>query len=275
MNKLTTFNNPDFGNIRGTVINNEPWFVGKDVATALGYKETAKAVREHVDEEDRGVSVLDTPGGKQKIVTINESGLYSLILSSNLPTAKQFKRWVTSEVLPSIRKTGGYIAGQETLSDADLMAKALLVANRQLEERAKRVAELEARAVEDRPKVLFADSVSASKSSILVGALAKILKQNGVDIGQNRLFQKLREEGYLISRKGSDYNMPTQRAMEMGLFRIKEGSIVHADGHTTTTRTPLVTGKGQVYFVNRYVKGTEIAEVEHERGDCKTVASAE
>ena len=259
MNKLTTFNNPDFGNIRGTVINNEPWFVGKDVATALGYKETAKAVREHVDEEDRGVSVLDTPGGKQKIVTINESGLYSLILSSNLPTAKQFKRWVTSEVLPSIRKTGGYIAGQETLSDADLMAKALLVANRQLEERAKRVAELEARAEEDRPKVLFADSVSASKSSILVGDLAKLLRQNGVHTGQRRLFETLRRDGFLM-KGGASYNMPTQRAMEMGLFEVKETSITHSDGHVTISKTTKVTGKGQVYFVNRYVKGGEAAK---------------
>jgi anti-repressor protein len=211
-----------------------------------------------VDEEDKtdGVTIRDAIGRGQNPVLINESGLYFLILSSKLPTAKQFKRWVTSEVLPSIRKTGGYIAGQEALSDSDLMAKALLVANRQLEERAKRVAELEAKAEQDKPKVLFADSVAASKTSVLVGDLAKLIRQNGVETGQQRLFATLRRDGFLM-KSGTSYNLPTQRAMEMGLFEVKETTITHADGHITVNRTTKVTGKGQVYFVNRYKKQEE------------------
>lgn len=190
---------------------------------------------------------METPSGLQTMTIINESGLYSLILSSKLPTAKEFKHWVTSEVLPSIRKTGGYISGQETMSDSELMAKALLVAQRQIEQRDKQIAEMH-------PKVLFADSVCASKTSILVGELAKILKQNGVDnMGQNRLFEWLRTHGYLIRRKGNDYNMPAQKAMEMGLFEIKETVVSHADGHQTTNKTPKVTGKGQQYFVNKFL----------------------
>lgn len=225
----------------------EPWFVGKDVATALGYEKPTDAARKHVDPEDRGISKMETPSGLQTMTIINESGLYSLILSSKLPTAKEFKHWVTSEVLPSIRKTGGYISGQETMSDSELMAKALLVAQRQIEQRDKQIAEMH-------PKVLFADSVCASKTSILVGELAKILKQNGVDnMGQNRLFEWLRTHGYLIRRKGNDYNMPAQKAMEMGLFEIKETVVSHADGHQTTNKTPKVTGKGQQYFVNKFL----------------------
>ena len=244
MNEVKIFENPEFGAVRTLVRDNEPWFSGKDVATALGYSNPHKAIRDHVDVEDKGMNETFTPGGKQAIAVINESGLYSLILSSKLPTAKAFKHWVTSEVLPSIRKTGGYIAGQETMSDADLMAKALLVAQRQIEQRDKQLAEMQ-------PKALFADSVCASKTSILIGELAKILKQNGVDTGQKRLFAWLRENGYLIRRKGTDYNMPTQRAMEMELFEIKETVVAHSDGHTSTSKTPKVTGRGQVYFVNK------------------------
>ena len=244
MNEVKIFENPEFGAVRTLVRDNEPWFSGKDVATALGYSNPHKAIRDHVDVEDKGMNETFTPGGKQAIAVINESGLYSLILSSKLPTAKAFKHWVTSEVLPSIRKTGGYIAGQETMSDADLMAKALLVAQRQIEQRDKQITEMQ-------PKALFADSVCASSTSILIGELAKILKQNGVDTGQKRLFAWLRENGYLIRRKGTDYNMPTQRAMEMELFEIKETVVAHSDGHTSTSKTPKVTGRGQVYFVNK------------------------
>lgn len=246
MNEIKIFENPKFGAVRTLVKDNEPWFVGKDVATMLGYSNQNRDIVRHVEEEDR--VMLDTKTvlslGQRGGWIINESGLYSLILSSKLPTAKAFKRWITHDVIPSIRKTGGYIAGQENMSDADLMAKALLVAQRQIEQRDKQLAEMQ-------PKVLFADSVCASSTSILIGELAKILKQNGVDTGQKRLFAWLRENGYLIRRKGTDYNMPTQRAMEMGLFEIKETIVAHADGHTSVNKTPKVTGKGQVYFVNK------------------------
>lgn len=205
MNNIKIFENPEFGSIRTVEQNGEPWLSGKDVAAALGYSNPRKAIADHVDEEDKGVTNCYTLGGNQNMTVINESGLYSLILSSKLPTAKKFKHWVTSEILPSIRKTGGYISGQESMTDDELMAKALLVAQRQIEQRDARIAEMQ-------PKALFADSVCASKSSILVGELAKILKQNGVNMGQNRLFEWLRSNGYLIRRKGTDYNMPTQRA---------------------------------------------------------------
>lgn len=249
MNKIKVFENPEFGSIRTVEQDGEPWLAGKDVAAALGYSNPRDAISKHVDDEDKGVAKCDTLGGNQNMTIINESGLYSLILSSKLPTAKKFKHWVTSEVLPSIRKTGGYISGQETMSDADLMAKALLVAQRQINQRDARIAEMQ-------PKALFADSVAASKTSILIGELAKILKQNGVEnMGQNRLFEWLRSNGYLIRRKGTDYNMPTQRAMELKLFEIKETVVSHADGHQTINKTPKVTGKGQQYFINAFLGG--------------------
>ena len=227
--------------------NGEPWFVGKDVAGILGYQNASKALADHVDGDDKlnneSLSSLGQRGGW----LINESGLYSLILSSKLPTAKQFKRWVTSEVLPSIRKHGGYVAGQETMSDDELMAKALLMAQSKIEEREKQIKEMT-------PKAIFADAVAASHTSILVGELAKLLKQNGINTGQNRLFQWMRDKKYLISRKGSDYNMPTQRAMEMGLFEIKETAVTHSDGHTSVNKTVKVTGKGQQYFINKFME---------------------
>lgn len=248
MNKIKVFENPEFGSIRTVEQNGEPWLVGSDVAKALQYTNPAKAIRDHVYCDDKLTERIVLSGQNREAIFINESGLYSLILSSKLPTAKQFKRWVTSEVLPSIRKTGGYISGQENMSDSELMAKALLVAQRQIKQRDARIAEMQ-------PKALFADSVCASKTSILIGELAKILKQNGVEnMGQNRLFEWLRNNGYLIRRKGTDYNMPTQRAMDLKLFEIKETVVNHADGHQTTNKTPKVTGKGQVYFINAFLK---------------------
>lgn len=230
----------------------EPWFVGKDVAAVLGYANASKAIQDHVDTEDKlnndSLSSLGQRGGW----LINESGLYSLILSSKLPNAKKFKRWVTSEVLPSIRKHGAYMTDQ-TLEQALTSPDFLIQLATQLKEEKEQRKQLEAKVEQDKPKVLFADSVSASKSSILVGELAKILKQNGVDTGQFRLFAWLRENGYLIKREGSDYNMPTQRSAEMGLFEVKQTIITHSDGHITTNKTPKVTGKGQVYFVNKLV----------------------
>lgn len=252
MNNLQIFKNADFGSIRAVDRDGEPWFVGKDVALALGYKNPQEAIRNHVDAEDKGVSEILTPGGMQKLPIINESGLYSLVLSSKLPGAKKFKRWVTSEVLPALRKNGGYIAGQENMTDAEIMAKALLVAQRTIESKQAVIEEMT-------PKAVFADAVSASEGSVLVGELAKILRQNGVNIGQNRLFDWLRENGYLVRRNGSDRNMPTQRSVEQGLFTIKETSITHSDGHITVNKTPKVTGKGQVYFINKFLSAIESA----------------
>lgn len=255
MNDLQIFNNPEFGEIRTIEKDGEPWFVGKDVAAALGYERPTKAILDHVDDEDKDeVPIQDSIGRSQNTPIINESGLYSLVLSSKLPGAKQFKRWITSEVIPSIRKHGAYMTPdklEEVLLKPDTLIQ--LAQNLKAEQEKRRA--LEVKMEEQKPKVLFAGSVEAAKTSILIGELAKLLKQNGINIGQNRLFEWLRNNGYLIRRQSSDYNMPTQRAMEMGLFEIKETTITHSDGHIHVSKTPKVTGKGQVYFVNLFVSG--------------------
>ena len=251
-NQLQIFKNDEFGQVRGILINDEPYFIGKEVATVLGYIDTKSAISDHVDKEDRTIiqkgqiATLEIPN--RGLTIINESGLYSLILSSKLPNAKKFKRWVTSEVLPSIRKYGMY-ATDELLDDPDLLMK---VATKLKEEKAKNKA-LEEEKKMNAPKVIFADAVSTSKSSILVGELAKLLKQNGVDTGEKRLFAYLRKNKYLISRKGTDYNMPTQKSAELGLFQVKETPVVHSDGHISVNKTPKVTGKGQQYFINKFL----------------------
>lgn len=253
MNEIQIFNNPEFGQMRTLTIGDEPWFVGKDVAQVLGYNDTNQAIRKHVDEEDKLTRQIDGSGQNRDMTIINESGLYSLILSSKLPGAKKFKRWVTSEVLPSLRKHGGYIPGQENMSDEELLAKALLFADRKIKEKDQQIQQLTEKNEEMQPKALFADSVAASSNTLLVGELAKILRQNGVDMGEKRLFQWMRDNGYLMKRKGADYNMPSQRSMEMGLFRIKETVVSHSDGHTSVNKTPKITGKGQQYFINLFV----------------------
>lgn len=253
MNELQIFENAEFGSVRTLMINAAPYFVGKDVAEILGYSNSSKALSDHVDDEDKlnneSLSSLGQRGGW----LINESGLYSLILSSKMPNAKKFKHWVTAEVLPSIRKHGAYMT-PETLEQAILNPDTMIQLCTALKEEREKRTVLEHQAEKDKPKVLFADAVTASHTSILVGELAKILKQNGVDIGQNRLFAVLREKGYLIKRKGTDWNMPTQRSMEMKLFEIKETVISHADGHTSVNKTVKVTGTGQQYFINLFLK---------------------
>lgn len=251
MNNLNIFYNPEFGNIRVLTIKNESYFVGKDVAFLLGYSNTRDALRKHVDDEDKDVAKCDTPSGTQEMTVINESGLYSLILSSKLPTAKRFKRWVTSEVLPAIRKHGAYLTEQkveEILTNPDTIIK---LATQLKEEREARK-QAEQMIESQKPKVIFAEAVSTSKDGILVGMLAKLLHQNGVKIGQNRLFQWLRDKGYLMKR-GVDKNMPTQRSKELGLFDVKERVVGNPDGSIRLTRTPVVTGKGQVYFVQKFL----------------------
>lgn len=243
MNELQVFNNAMFGNVRIFLEDNEPWFVAKDVCECLAISKHRDAIS-RLDDDERGSLKVDTLGGKQEMATVNEYGLYSLVMSSRKPEAKEFKRWVTHEVLPSIRKYGSYNMNiPRTLPDA-----LKLYAN-EIEAHNKTKALVE----EQKPKVLFADAVNASHTSILVGDLAKLLRQNGLDIGQNRLFERLRQEGYLIKQKGESYNMPTQRSMDMKLFEVKESTFTNPDGSTHITKTSKVTGKGQIYFTNRYL----------------------
>lgn len=258
MNELQIFNNPEFGEVRTIVKNDEVWFIGKDVTEALGYQNSSRDINRHVDEEDRQILkstetvVLEKDIPIRGLIIINESGLYSLALSSKLPKAKEFKRWITKEVIPSIRKHGGYLTPakiEEVLSNPDTIIK---LATELKQERAKRI-EHEQKIEADKPKVLFAEAVETAKSSILVGELAKLIKQNGIDIGQQRLFNFMRENGYLIKQKGSAYNMPTQKSMNLGLFEIKERTINHSD-HVEIVKTPKVTGKGQIYFINMFAK---------------------
>lgn len=257
MNELKIFKNEAFGEVRTIEINSAPWFVGKDVAEVLGYSNPNEAVQEHVDDEDKlnskTLSSFDLELGQRGGWLINESGLYSLILSSKLPNAKAFKRWVTSEVLPSIRKHGLY-AKEELLDNPDIAIAAFKALK---EEREARKA-LEAENAQMQPLALFAKSVSASDTSILIGDLAKLLKQNGYDTGQKRLFEELRQRSFLM-KSGSSKNLPTQRSMELGLFEVKESTISNPDGSVRVTKTTKVTGKGQVYFVNLFL-GKQIEE---------------
>lgn len=253
MADLKIFENPAFGQVRTLELEGEPWFVGKDVAEALGYSDTFGALKKHVDDEDKQNCQNDSFETPRGMTIINESGLYSLVLSSKLPTAKAFKRWITSEVIPSIRKHGAYITPdtlEQMIADPDTAIRLLTTLKEERQERVR----LEAEAKANRPKVLFADAVATAHTSILIGELAKLLKQNGVDMGQNRLFDWMRKHGYLIARKGTDYNMPTQKSMELGLMEIKETSISHADGHVSISKTPKITGKGQQYFIGKFLK---------------------
>ena len=257
MEELQIFSNAEFGEVRTLVLNNEPWFVGKDVAEVLGYSNPQKAVRDHIDDDDKTLNESFTVNGTQGVL-INESGLYSLILSSKLPNAKAFKRWVTSEVLPSIRKHGAYMTESVTekaLTDPDFLIK---LATELKQERAEkqRLVEENAKMV---PAKIFANAVKMSGTSVLIGDLAKILHQNGVDIGQKRLFSYLRENGYLI-KGGSSKNMPTQRAMQLSLFEIKESCYVDSKGVNVVTRTTKVTGKGQIYFVNKFLTRDQVKQ---------------
>lgn len=236
--------------VRTVLIENEPYFVGKDVADILGYERSDNAIRNRVDTEDKLTHHISASGQRRNMYIINESGLYSLILSSKLPAAKEFKRWVTKEVLPSIRKKGAYLTDQKAFDvthNPNALGDLLLQAGEQLKRKDLQITEM-------KPKALFADAVAVSHSSILIGELAKIMKQNGVNIGQNRLFEWMRVNGYLISGNRSDKNMPTQKSLELGLFKIKETVINHSDGHTTINKTPKVTGKGQQYFINKFLK---------------------
>lgn len=247
MNKVKIFNSEEFGDVRTVTINGDPWFVGKDVAAALGFTNPRDAISTHVFDEDKGVESIDTLGGKQKMTVINESGLYALVFGSRLKSAQRFKHWVTSEVLPAIRKTGGYRTPAP--QGKELLALAVLEAQKTIEAQNAEIERM-------RPKEIFADAASTSQTSILIGDLAKLLRQNGVDTGQKRLFEQLRNEGYLM-KTGSSRNMPTQRYVADGLFQIKETVISNPDGSVRMTKTTKVTGKGQQYFLNKYLKKEE------------------
>lgn len=247
MNNLQLF---EFENqkVRTLKIDDEPYFVGKDVANILGYSNPNKALRDHIDAEDKRGERIVTPSGNQVTIVINESGLYSLILSSKMPNAKRFKHWVTSEVLPTIRKHGAYMTDEkafDVVNNKDGLASLLQQAADQLRQKDIQIEEM-------KPKAMLADAITASETSILVGEMAKILKKNGINTGQNRFFKWLRENGYLIKRKGTDYNMPTQKSMNLKLFEIKERTIV--DGNSTRiVKTPKITGNGQQYFTNLFL----------------------
>ena len=253
MNDIQIFNYNSI-EVRTIQKDGEPWFVLKDVCQVLGMH-NSRMVADRLDADEKGVSQIDTLGGKQEMTIISESGLYNVILRSDKPEAKPFRKWVTSEVLPTIRRHGMYATPdtvEKMLADPDTTIKLLETIK---QERAARQA-LEAQAEADKPKVLFADAVSASHTSILVGDLAKLLRQNGVDIGQNRLFRFLRDNGYLCSH-GERYNLPTQRSMDRGWFQVKETTINQPDGSIRVTRTVKVTGKGQQYFINLFLSNKE------------------
>lgn len=233
----------------------EPWFVAKDVCDILGMSNPSMAVTALDKDEVAQIDPKDYLGSEnrsnQAVNIVSEPGLYKLIMRSRKPEAKEFQRWVTHEVLPQIRRTGGYIPTSESDSDEDIMARAVLVAQKTIDRKNQQLQAKDAQIKMLEPKARFADAVAASDGTCLVGELAKMLRQNGMDIGQNRLFRLLQADGYL-GKSGSNRNVPTQRAMELGLFRIKETTVTHADGHTTVSRTPKVTGKGQRYFIDRY-----------------------
>jgi prophage antirepressor-like protein len=261
MNELQIFNNEEFGEIRTVVANNEPMFCLSDVCKALEISNVGN-VKQRLSE--KGIHTADTPtkGGMQKMTFISEANLYKTIFQSRKESAERFTDWVTSEVLPSIRKNGGYIAGQETLSDDELLSKALLVAHNKIAERDKIIEQKQARIEQMKPKSIFADAVATSRTSILIGDLAKLICQNGYQIGQKRLFEWLRNNGYLC-KSGSSRNMPMQRYVEQGLFEVKESNVQNPDGSVRITRTTKITGKGQLYFVNKFLG----REIENGRND--------
>lgn len=252
MNDIQLFTSNEFGTIRTVEQDGKVLFCGKDVATALGYSNTKDALAKHC----KGVAnryPLKTDGGTQQLRFITEGDLYRLIASSKLPSAQRFESWVFDEVLPSIRRQGAYVYSNGTESDDVLMARGLLAAQTIIDKKNAVIEGQQREIAELRPKALFADAVAASDGTCLIGELAKMMRQNGVQVGQNRLFEWLRRDGFL-GKSGSNRNVPTQMAMERGLFRIKETAVTHSDGHVTVNRTPKATGRGQRYFIDRYCK---------------------
>ena len=252
MNNLQIFNNQEFGQVRVLEKDGQPWFVAKDVCDALKHSNSRVALS-RLDDDEKGVSKVYTPGGHQEVSTVNEYGLYSLVLTSNLPKAKQFKRWITHEVIPSIRKHGMY-AKDELLDNPDLLLDVIQKYKAEREEKKL----LQAKIEQDKPKILFAEALEIAKSSILVGELAKLLARNGIeDMGQNRLFKWLRANGYL-HKTGEQYNMPTQKSTDLEIMEVKTTTTNNPDGSVRVNKTPKVTCKGQIYFINKF-KNNQIA----------------
>lgn len=251
---IQVFESAEFGTVRVSTQDGEPWFVASDIAKALGYR-MASDMNRRLDDDEKGTRSVRTPGGTQEMTVISEAGLYGAVLGSKLPEAKAFKRWVTHEVLPAIRRDGGYMAAKPDETPEETMARALRIADETMRRQRERIESLSSANAEMRPKALFADAVAASDGTCLVGELAKMIAQNGVDIGQNRLFAWMREKGYL-GKSGCNYNIPTQRSVEMGILKVKETAVHHADGHVTLKRTPKVTGKGQRYFIEKFSGGS-------------------
>lgn len=250
MNDVTIFRKDEFGAVRAVTLEGEPWFVAADVCRALGLGNSSKAVMP-LDDDEKGITNSNTLGGEQKMVIVSEPGLYSLIVRSRKPEAKAFKRWITHEVIPSIRKTGGYIAGQETMDDDQLLANALMVAQRKIAERNKQLEAANAKIQADAPKVLFAETVEKAEGDILVRQLAKLMVQRGYDTGEKRLYDLLRRDGFVIKANAKDQNAPTQRSVDMGLMRSIERTVSSAD-KTFISSTTVITPKGQIYFLNKY-----------------------
>lgn len=249
MNEIKIFENPEFGSVRTAEIDGKTYFAGKDIAAALGYVSTANAVAAHC----KGVTEIMTPtnSGVQPLKYISEGDVYRLIVHSKLPAAERFERWVFDEVLPTIHKHGAYMT-DDVLHRAITEPDFLIQLATELKEEQEKRRQLEVDAAANRPKVLFAEAVETAQTSILIGDLAKLIKQNGVDIGQKRLFEFLRQKGFLI-KSGLSRNMPTQKAMEQGLFEVKERTISNPDGSVRITKTTKVTGKGQTYFINKFL----------------------
>lgn len=242
MDNIKVFNSSEFGNVRTVSIDNEIWFIGKDVVDILGYQNGSRDINRHVSEDDRQNYQNGTFESPRGMTIINESGLYSLVLGSKLESAKRFKHWVTSEVLPTLRKTGSYGMPQ----GKELLALAVIEAQKTIEEKDKEIERM-------RPKEVFADAVASSKDSILIGELAKLICQNGYSVGQNRLFTWMRDNGYLMVQ-GASRNIPKQRYVEQGLFEIKESSIANPDGSVRLIKTTKVTAKGQQYFIQKFLQ---------------------
>lgn len=251
-NKIKIFKNERFGEIRTAGTSEEPLFCLADVCKAIGIKDVPRCASRLDDDMRQTHPIIDSLGRTQQATFVTESGLYDVIIRSDSENAKPFRKWVTSEVLPSIRKTGGYIHTKESDTDDDIMARALLIAQETLKRRDERIKALETKREQDKPKVAFANAIEASKSSCLIGELAKILTQNGFKIGQNRLFEWMRKNGYL-GTKGERYNIPNQQYVEQGLFELKKGVRSGNDGVMHTTITPKITGKGQSYFINKFI----------------------
>ena len=251
MDNVTIFSKDEFGAVRAVTLEGEPWFVAADVCRALGLGNSSQAIAKLDDDEKSGVIISDPHGREQVTRFISESGLYALVLSSRKPEAKAFKRWITHEVIPAIRKTGGYIAGQETMDDDQLLANALMVAQRKIAERNKQLEAANEKIKADAPKVLFAETVQKAEGDILVRQLARLMNQRGYDVGERRLYEILRRDGWVIKANAKDQNAPTQKSVDMGLMRVIERTVGSAE-KTFLSTTTVITPKGQLYFLNKY-----------------------